>query len=78
MNNKGQLGVLGWLFGLIVFVLIWAFFLGKFINDWASQSITENGITGFNAFLLANMNLWIALFLILAVGIGYYAFGGQR
>ena len=67
MNTNGQMGIIGYVFGIIVFLLIDAFFLGKFINDWVQQAILDNGYTGLIAFLLAYMNLWIILLMILGL-----------
>jgi len=77
MNKKGQLAVLGIVFGLMIFVVLWALFFGAWVNTWAQQAITVNSLTGIEAFLVANMNLWIGIgVLIGAVSIIY--FGGGK
>jgi len=69
--------VLSVIFGLIVFMILWALFFGSWINTWAQQMITVNSLTGIEAFLVANMNLWVgAGTLIGAVSVLY--FGGGR
>ena len=77
LGNKGQLAILGVIFGLFIFLILWAMFFGAWVNTWSAQMIATNSLTGLEAFLMANMNLWIGFgVLISAVGVVY--FGGGR
>lgn len=76
MNKKGQLAVLGIVFGLMIFLILFALFFASFVNTWAQQMITLNGLTGVEAFLMANMNLWIVIGTLIGA-IGTLYFGGS-
>ena len=78
MNNKGQLGALSVIFGLIVFFILWAMFFAEWVSEWAQQMITDNSLVGIEAFLIANINLWIAIGVILGVLAFIYFGGGQQ
>lgn len=77
INKKGQAGLLAFVFALIIFVIIWAIWFGKYLNETIAANIAANGITGIEAFLLVNMNLWIFLGLVISVAFAAY-FGGQQ
>jgi len=76
MNNKGQLGVLSLIFGLIMFIILWVMFFAGFINEWSQQAITSGNVVGLEAFLLSNVNLWIAIGLI--IGVLAFLYMGNR
>jgi hypothetical protein len=78
INKNGQMNILSFVAGLIIFVLIWAIWLGKFIAEWCHNAIVEFGYTGIIAFGLAYMNLWIFLMLLIVVAFAYYLFGGSQ
>lgn len=69
MNKKAQFGTIAIFFE----VLLAMFFLGsgfaEQITYWTQLSIVNNGLTGLTAFLLAYMNLWIVLGLMMVVSI---------
>lgn len=67
MNKKGQLGVLGVIFSLFIFFLFWAMAGGKLLKEYGEQAIEEYGYTGIIAFILANMNLWVLIGVILGI-----------
>lgn len=77
MNKKAQGGILSFIFSLIVFIIIWSMWLGKVINEWGARAITDNSLTGVEAFLFANLNLWIFLGLIIGMFFITY-FGGSN
>jgi hypothetical protein len=77
MNRKAQIGVISVVFGLIVFIVLWALFFGAWVNTWAQQMITANSLTGVEAFLMANMNLWIGIGVMFGA-VGALYFGGGR
>ena len=65
MNKKGQ--ILGVLFSLLVFIILWAMFFAKWLADWGETYIIMHSATGLEAFFMANMNLWVLGGLILGV-----------
>ena len=76
MNKKG--GIIGFIFGVAVFVILWFVFLGQFLA-WSGQyAIERNNLSGWEAFVLANLNLFVFIFLIICI-IGYTIFfGGSK
>ena len=77
MNNRGQTGIVGAVFALIMFVIIWALWLGSWINEWAERLVVDNSLTGIEAFLAANINLWVILGVMVSF-MAYMYFGGRR
>jgi hypothetical protein len=79
LNSKyGQLNLINFVIGIVIFLLVWGIWAGKFIAEWCQNAITENGITGIEAFLLSYMNLWIFLMLLICVALVYYMSGGSQ
>jgi hypothetical protein len=75
MTKKGQAAIIGFIFMLIIFFFIWTLWLGQFLQLQADQYITAGTVTGLEAFIYANLNLIIALGIILAIFFAI-AFGG--
>lgn len=72
MNKKG-FSIITLLFWVISFILVWALFIGKIINEWGQQAILTNSLTGIEAFFYANLNFVIAIvFLISILAIGLW------
>lgn len=65
MNKKAQVGPIGVILLLLIFIINWAIWLGKVIADWGATIVEEQGLTGVEAFFFANMNLVIFFCLIL-------------
>ena len=58
---------------------MWAFWLGKWLNEWVALSIENNpGMNNLEVFLLANINMWILLLLFVGILIFVYSGGSQR
>lgn len=78
MDKKGQFQI----FALFIQVIIVLFFLGSGIGEqitfWTQRVITEESMTGLTAFILAYMNLWIIMGLMILVSIGVSKFGDQE
>ena len=78
-NSKAQIGLVKVFFLVLTFVLMWAFWLGKWLNEWVALSIENNpGMSGLEVFLLANINMWILLLLFVGILIFVYSGGAQR
>ena len=66
-SNKGQLGILSVVFGLIMFIILWSLWLGGWLAQAGADLVLNNGLTGIEAFLASNLNLWVFVGLILGV-----------
>lgn len=77
MNKTGQIGLINLVFGLIAFFILWVLFLGEWLNEWAVKMITDNSLTGIEAFLIGYINLWVFLGLFIGV-MAYVYLGGSR
>lgn len=75
MNNKAQVGPIGFVFLIIVFLIVWMIFLGDWLKDIGQDTIADQSLTGFEAFLWANLNLWTLLALVLGTS-AYFYFSG--
>ena len=76
-NRKGQLAVMGVLFGLLIFVILWAMFFSEQITYWSNGMIEQNNLTGIEAFFMSYMNLWVLIGAILGTLAAMY-FGGEQ
>lgn len=76
MNKKAQVGPIGFIFLVLVFVIIWFIWLGSFVSEWGQAIVITNSYTGFEAFFYSNLNMLIFIVLILG-SLGYFYFGGQ-
>ena len=78
-NSKAQIGLVKVFFLVLTFVLMWAFWLGRWLNEWVALSIDNNpSMSGLEIFLLANINMWILLLLFVGILIFVYSGGAQR
>ena len=75
MNKKGQ--VMSIVFGLIVFIILWAMFFAKWLNDWAEQFIVSSSLTGLEAFFVSYINVWVFAGVIIGV-VSVLYFGGNQ
>lgn len=75
MNKKG--GLLSFAFFIIMFIGVWAFYLGSFLQEWGLKNVTDNGLTGLEAMFYMNLNLWVFLCLISIIYMGI-KFGGTE
>ena len=77
MNKKG-VGIIGAIMLFIVFLIMYFVWLGKFLGEIGNALIVENGITGIEAFFLANLNLTVFVIMILGMmGFAYFGGGNQ-
>ena len=78
-NSKAQIGLVKVFFLVLTFVLMWAFWLGRWLNEWVALSIENTpSMSGLEIFLLANINMWILLLLFVGILIFVYSGGAQR
>ena len=74
MNKKGQLVLISIVFGLILFFILYSLFLAEWGNTWTEKAINDNNLTGLEAFLLRNFQLWV--FIGLLIGVLTYVYLG--
>ena len=78
-SKKAQIGLVKVFFLVLTFVLVWAVWLGKWLNEYVAISIANNpNISGLEMFLLANINMWILLLLFTGILIYVYSGAYQR
>jgi hypothetical protein len=54
-------------FWVLVFVMIWFLFLGKFLNMGVGMAIENGNLTGIEALILANLNLLVFICMIIFI-----------
>ena len=78
MNNQNStVGPVGFVFLVLILVMNWAIWLGKWLNDVGQIAITTSGMTGVEAWFYANLNLFFWISLILGIT-AYLYFGGGK
>lgn len=75
--SRGQMGPIGLIIIDAFFILMWSTWVGGWINQIVSEAIATYNITGFEAFLWANLNLWIFIGLLLG-NIIYFSVGASN
>lgn len=78
MIRKGQSGIIGFFFLLAIFVVMWALFLAAWLAQIGADAITTNSLTGLEAFIWGNLNLWVLLGVLGASAMGVFFAGGQQ
>ena len=76
MNKKAQAGPLAGIVLILMFLLMWALWLGPWLIVIGQSTIETNHLTGIEAFAYANLNI-IVLFgaLIGMMGFMYFTMG---
>jgi len=74
MNNKAQ-SVITIAFWVIVFIIGFAVFFGGWINTIGEDAISSGQVTGFEAFVYGNLNVFIIIALIIFI-LAYLYMGG--
>lgn len=75
MNKKAYAGPIAFIFTVLVFIFMWFIWLGGWLVDVGEQAIIDGQLTGIEAFIYANLNLWVFIGLILGT-LGYMYFAG--
>ena len=76
MNKRAEVGQIGFIFLAILFMINWFVWLGEWIGQVGQKAIVDNGLTGIEAFMYANLNVWIfIIFLLGMIGFGYFTLG---
>ena len=73
-NKKAQAGIIGFVFLVLVFIIIYFSWLGGVVSDFGQMAIVNGGLTGLEAFFFANLNAIIPLALLLGImGFMYFS-----
>lgn len=75
-NRSGGTTPITIMFVVLLFFVIWALFLGGFINQNSAQAIADHNLGGFQAFLWANLNLIIFICLVVFILVFRYVLVG--
>lgn len=67
MNKNGQMDIIRIIFYLLIGVMFWALIGARLITEWSGRAIASQGLSGIEAFLLANLNVWIAVGLFISI-----------
>ena len=74
MNKKAQGGPIAFIFFVLVFLILWFVWIGKWLAEVGQTAITEASLTGIEAFVYGNLNLFVLIGLTLGtVGYMYFA-----
>lgn len=57
--KKGQVTPIGITFIVIIFLVLWGLFFADFVTTWTQQAISANSLTGWEAFILSNLTVFI-------------------
>ena len=74
MNNQGQ-SVITIFFWVAVFLIGFGMFFSKVINETSAQAISSGNVTGFEAFVFANLTVFIIIDLLIFI-LAYMYIGG--
>ena len=75
--NKRGTGPIGAILLFLFFIIIWFVWLGGFVAQVGQDMVTSNGLTGVEAFFIANLNVWIMIAIILGT-MAFMYFGSQQ
>lgn len=71
-NKRGGLVIISVIFMWIMFFLVWGLWLGKFFSDRCQELITTGEYTGIEAFILANINVFVVVCVLLGGAVTIY------
>lgn len=76
-HKRAQSGILAYFTMLFFFIVFWALYLAEWLSGIGARAVTDNSLTGFEAFAFANINLFVFLGVLAAGAIGVFAAGGS-
>lgn len=77
MRNKKSQTVLTIVFFTFVFIIIWALFIAKQLNEWGRLAVINGQLTGIEALFYSHINVVIGIvLLIFIIAIGYFGSKG--
>jgi len=72
MNKKAFINPISIILSYLIFLAVWFLAFAEILNNWSQQGIQLNNLVGLEAFLLANINLWVFLLSLITVVAGVY------
>lgn len=78
MGYKRGMGIITFYFLLVVFIAMWALFIGEWLAQIGADAIAANNLTGLEAFIWGNLNLWVLLGVLGAGAGALFLSGGQQ
>jgi len=75
-NKRAEVGPIGAIMLFMVFLIIWFVWLGGWVGSVGATAVSENGLTGVEAFFFENLNFIITLIMILGM-LAWSYFGGD-
>ena len=72
MNKKGFVSPIAIIVSYLVFLVFWFLVFAEQLNTWGQRAIELNGLVGLEAFLWANLNLWVFIISLMALIAGVY------
>lgn len=76
-HKKAQAGILGAIFGLFIFFLVWVLAAMPYLQTYGSEIVAANEYTGVIAFILLNINIFIFFGFLIGMFI-LLGFGGRQ
>lgn len=67
MNNKGQYGPVGAIILFIFFIINWFVWLGGWVGEIGLSVVTNNNLSGIEAFFFSNLNFFVMIGIILGM-----------
>lgn len=75
-EKKAQVGPIGAVMLFGVFLVMWFIWLGAWIRDVGQTAVTDNSLTGVEAFFFSNLNFIVMIVVLLAM-LGWMYFSSQ-
>lgn len=67
MNKKAQVGPIGAIMLFIVFIVMEFVWLGAWLSSVGASVVTDNGLTGIEAFAFNNLNFGAVIIMLLGM-----------
>jgi hypothetical protein len=65
--NKKALGPVAIIIMVVMFMVMWFLWAGKWVAEAGQTAVTSNSLTGVEAFLYSNINLFVLIALFLGI-----------
>jgi len=75
MNKKAFVSPIALIVSYLFFLMVWFLVIAEQLNTWGQIAIELNNLVGLEAFLFANLNLWVFIISLMALIAGVYVSG---
>lgn len=76
LNKRAQVGPIAAIMLFGVFLVMWFVWLGSWVGDVGELAVSNNSLTGIEAFFFNNLNFFIFIFMLVAM-LGFMYFSSQ-